>query len=262
VPGVPVPRGDADHADVVTAQPGLVEVVQEEPGEAAKMTAPEANAAEEAAGDAPAADAAVELPDTSLPEGAGLAVALLPPSSEQRFARLDALLAAIDEVRRRDAEVSSAVVWAAVLLPIWEAMEHADIDRMCWFEQALDRWTERVRFTRRDKDTLWLLLRGLEQLEPRGRRGNAARHMVTRPWFKETLLLFTLSKYAAGESLDDVGRWKAIAQHHQQSYRQPRAGERAPRPQGRGDRDMKRGRRSRRGGGGGGGGRRGGRRRG
>src|SRR5690606_11191181 len=86
------------------------------------------------------------------------------PSPEERQERLLALLSSTDEIRRRDAEVSTSVVWGALVLPVWEAFERSDVDGAAWLDSATHAWTERVRMTRRDKDTLWLLLKGLEQL--------------------------------------------------------------------------------------------------
>ena len=43
-------------------------------------------------------------------------------------------------------------------------------------------------------------------------------------------MIFTLSRFASGQGLEEVGQWKAIAAHYEKSYRQPRKGERQAKP--------------------------------
>lgn len=168
-----------------------------------------------------------------------------PAAPEDRNARLATLLKTLDEVKERGAEITSAVAFATLLLPVWEAYLLSDQDEEKWLEDLTTAWGERLRLTRRDKDSLSILYGGLEQLSPPNRHGSKARHLVGRPWFREALLLYVISKHASGESLDDVAKWKAIANHYQKPYAALRPGEREPRP--------RRTRRSRGGSGGGGG---------
>lgn len=168
-----------------------------------------------------------------------------PASPEDRNARLMTLLKTLDGVKERGAEITSAVAFATLLLPVWEAYVLSDQDEEKWLEDLTTAWGERLRLTRRDKDSLSILYGGLEQLSPSNRHGSKARHLVGRPWFREAMLLYVISKHAAGEALDDVAKWKAIANHYQKPYVALRPGEREPRP--------RRTRRSRGGSGGGGG---------
>ena len=162
-------------------------------------------------------------------------------SAEERHARYTALLASLDQVHAREAELSSAVSFAAILLSGFEAYRSAGADAVAWLDEVTGTWTERIRLTRHDRETIRYLCRAMAQLDPALRRGAKARHLVSRPWFREALLLHTLSLHAAGQSLEEVARWKVVAAHYQKPFKQPKKGERQPRP--------RRMRRSRRGGG-------------
>lgn len=160
---------------------------------------------------------------------------------EQRYARYTALLESLDAAHARDAELSSAVSFAALLLPGYETYHAAGGNAMAWLDDVTGAWAERIRLTRHDRETIRYLCRALAQLNPSLRRGAKARHLVGRPWFREALLLYTLSLHAAGESLEEVGRWKVVAAHYQKPFKQPKKGDRQERP--------RRMRRARRGGG-------------
>lgn len=183
----------------------------------------------------PASDVDVDLPPTPVVQ----APVFL--SSEVRHARYSALLASLDAAHARDAELSSAVSFATLLLAGFEAYQAAGGDAVAWLDEVTGTWTERIRLTRHDRETIRYLCRALAQLDPSLRRGAKARHLVSRPWFREALLLHTLSLHAAGESLEEIARWKVVAAHYQKPFKQPKKGERQARP--------RRMRRSRRGGG-------------
>ena len=160
---------------------------------------------------------------------------------EERHARYTSLLTSLDAVHAREAELSSAVSFAAVLLSGFESYRSAGADAVAWLDDVTGTWTERIRLTRHDRETIRYLCRAMAQLDPSLRRGAKARHLVGRPWFREALLLHTLSLHAAGQSLEEIARWKVVAAHYQKPFKQPKKGERQPRP--------RRMRRSRRGGG-------------
>jgi poly(A) polymerase len=189
-----------------------------------------------------------------------------PPTPAERRARLAAVLGALDEVRRRDADVTSAALLSAMLVPIYEAMSSSTTSFDTWFLQVADRWTERLRLTRHDRERIPQLFLAQEDLAPHKRRGQQARSVVVRPSFREALLLLTVRLWSAQQPLDEVAAWKVVAQHFGAPYQQPRFEKNRMRAAGRhgggGGRDRGRDRDRGRGGGGGGRGRGGGRDRG
>jgi poly(A) polymerase len=191
---------------------------------------------------APAASAAQE------PAPEPISQLLVVPTPVERRTRFEALVASLDEARKRDVDVTSAVAFAVLLTPAWEALLSSTTQWEPWFEDLSQKWSERIRLTRHDKERIPQLLAAQEDLLPHRRRGQHARGLVHRPSFKEALLLYTLRLHARGASLDEVALWKVVAQAAGASYRQPRLSERGPRQ-----------RAASRSGGGGGGGDRGGR---
>jgi tRNA nucleotidyltransferase/poly(A) polymerase len=171
-----------------------------------------------------------------------------PLSPAERRQRLEALLAALDQVRAREVQIASSVALGALLLPVWEAMRAAPVDEDAWLDSLGATWTERLRMTRRDRETIQRLMVATEELRPARRFGQSARGLVSRPWFREALLLYTLVLVAEGGDLGEVGAWKAIAHHYERPYRQPRLGEREPKPRRSRRRSAPRGRSRRRGG--------------
>jgi len=175
----------------------------------------------------------------------------LPPTAEERKARLAAMLAALDEVRRRDADVTSAALWSALLVPVYEAMAQSTTSFDGWFGHASERWTERLRLTRHDRERIPQLFLAQDDLGAHKRRGQHARAVVVRPSFREALLVLALRLWSAQQPLDEVAAWKVVAQHFGVPYQQPRSEKnrmRAAGRQGGGGRD--RGRDRGRGGGG------------
>jgi poly(A) polymerase len=192
--------------------------------------APEAPSSTEPAADAPPAEAAPEAAaDTSaatIPEAPAPAPV---PSEAQRRERLVSLLASLDEAKKRDVDLTSAAAFSVMLAPVWEAMAVSTTSWDRWFEETSQKWTERIRLTRHDKERVPQLLAAQEDLLPHRRRGQHARSVVHRPSFKEALLLYTLRLHAAAAPLDEIGLWKVVAQAAGASYRQPRASDRGPR---------------------------------
>jgi uncharacterized membrane protein YgcG len=152
-----------------------------------------------------------------------------PLTPSERRARFYALLGALDDAKKRDLDLSSALAFAVVVAPIWEAMSSSTTSFDQWFEETTQKWTERIRLTRHDKERIPQILAGQDDLVPHRRRGQQARGTVHRPSFKESLLLYTLRLYAAGSSLEEVGLWKVVANAAGAGYRQPRLSERGPR---------------------------------
>ncbi|MDP2341750.1 MAG: poly(A) polymerase [Deltaproteobacteria bacterium] len=181
----------------------------------------------------------------------------VPMSPADRHARFAAVLASLDEVRRREADITSAVAFAALLVPVWEAFQASTTSFDAWWGGAAEKWIERLRFTRHDKERVPQLLQAQLDLEPERRRGHHARAVVTRPSFREGLMLLIVRLHAAKVSLDDVALWKAVARAHGANYSLPRLEKNRMRAASRAGGGSNDGRRRGRSGGGGGGGDRG-----
>jgi poly(A) polymerase len=164
-------------------------------------------------------------------------------TAEARQARFAALLDTLDEVRRRDADITSALAFAVVVTPLWEALSDRPGAFDAWWQGCADAWTERLRLTRHDRERVPQILAAQYDLLPQRRRGHAARATVGRPSFRESLLLLIVRLKAAGASLEEVGLWKVVAASHGQPYQQPRFDRHRQRAAGRGaGSDQRRGR--------------------
>lgn len=168
-------------------------------------------------------------PDVAQPEPRPVTQVLTVPSPVERRTRFEALVASLDEARKRDADVTSAIAFAVLITPAWEALSASTTPWEPWFEETAQKWSDRIRLTRHDKERIPQLLAAQEDLLPARRRGQHARSVVHRPSFKESLLLYTLRLHARGAPLDEVSLWKVIAQAAGASYRQPRLSERGHR---------------------------------
>jgi poly(A) polymerase len=200
----------------------------------------DATAAADAADVADVTDADIPVPHeplsveegdvTALPFASDDAVpstsTLLVPTPVERRTRFEALVACLDEARKRDVDVTSAVAFAVLITPAWEALSASTMPWEPWFEDLAQRWADRIRLTRHDKERIPQLLAAQDDLLAHRRRGQHARTVVHRPSFKEALLLHTLRLHARGASLDEIGMWKVIAHAAGASYRQPRLSER------------------------------------
>lgn len=173
--------------------------------------------------------AVAEAPAVEEPAPEPISQVLAVPTPVERRTRFEALVASLDEARKRDVDVTSAVAFAVLLTPAFEALSSSTTSWEPWFEELSQRWSERIRLTRHDKERIPQLLAAQEDLLPHRRRGQHARGLVHRPSFKEALLLYTLRLHARGASLDEVALWKVVAQAAGASYRQPRLSERGPR---------------------------------
>ena len=150
-----------------------------------------------------------------------LVLPTVPMNPEARRARFHSVLSSLDEVRRREADITSAVAFAALLVPVWEAFQLSTTSFDAWWAATAERWIERLRFTRHDKERVPQLLQAQVDLEPERRRGHHARAVVTRPSFREGLMLLIVRLHAAQASLDDVALWKAVARAHGANYSLP-----------------------------------------
>lgn len=184
---------------------------------------------------------------------------LSPLTPDERRARLAATLASLDAIRQREADITSAVAFAALLAPVFEAFQASTTSFETWWATTSERFIERLRLTRHDKERVPQLFAAQLEMAPEKRRGHHARSVVVRPSFREALLLMILRKHAANESLDEIGLWKAIARAHGANYSLPRLDKNRMRAAGKsgGGGDRRRGRDRDRGGRGGGGGDRG-----
>lgn len=151
------------------------------------------------------------------------------PTPLERRARGKKLLEALDAARSRDLDVTSAMAFAVLVAPVWEAMKPSTTSFDSWLADTLQVWSERLRLTRHDKERVPQILEGQEDLAPHKRRGQLGRSITHRPSFRESLLLLTLRKWAADEPLDEIGLWKVMAASASATYKQPRLSERAPR---------------------------------
>jgi poly(A) polymerase len=175
-------------------------------------------------------DAAAEVnaPDAADPVAAVTSVAA------DRHPRFLALLDALDEVRRRDADITSALALAVLVTPIWEALSGTPGAFDAWWSRTADGFTERLRLTRHDRERVPQLLQAQLDLEPQRRRGHHARATVSRPSFREALLLMIIRLQAAKLPLDEVAAWKVVAAAHNQPYQQARYDRNRQRAAGRG----------------------------
>lgn len=187
--------------------------------------------------DAAPAEASLPLPEEGVPQPEPVVpdnVAAAPepariPTSEERHARFGAMLDALDAARSRDVDLTSALVFAALLTPAWEAMSVSSTPFEPWFEELATSWNDRLRLTRHDRERVLQILLAQDDLAPHRRRGHHARAVVSRPSFREALLLLTLRAHASGGNFEEVGLWKAVARSYNAVYKQPRLSERAPR---------------------------------
>jgi tRNA nucleotidyltransferase/poly(A) polymerase len=155
-----------------------------------------------------------------------------PATPDERWMQLSALLGAMDATRARDVEVSAAVVLATLLTPVAKALHVAGRSFDGWYGATCDQWTQRWRLTRHDRERVQSILQMQPDLHPHRRRGQAAKQTVSRPWFREALLMDILQRIADNEPLDEVNSWKVVAQHAGAQYQQAKAmphGVRAPR---------------------------------
>jgi len=155
-------------------------------------------------------------------------------TAADRHPRFLALLDALDEVRRRDADITSALALAVLVTPIWEALSGTPGAFDAWWSRTADGFTERLRLTRHDRERVPQLLQAQLDLEPQRRRGHHARATVGRPSFREALLLLIIRLQAAKQPLDEVAAWKVVAAAHNQPYQQARYDRNRQRAAGRG----------------------------
>jgi poly(A) polymerase len=173
------------------------------------------------------------------PEGIEIAEALASPvvslsTAADRRPRLFALLEALDEIRRRDADITSALAIAVLVTPVWETLCGTPGAFEAWWQTTAEAFTERLRLTRHDRERIPQLLQAQLDLAPQRRRGHHARATVSRPSFREALLLLIIRLQAAQQPLDEVAAWKVVAAAYAQPYQQARSDRNRQRAAGRG----------------------------
>jgi len=187
-----------------------------------------------------------------------------PKLREEVFAVLDAL----DACRQRGVEPSHALSLGALLMRLYNRLQATGQDANRWLDEISASLVNRLRFTKRDRERLRVLLQTQRHLATDRRRGGAARATVRRGPFLEALLLYTVHLYSSGGDLSEIAQWKALARSEGLAFRPGEVVDKAPRdfdhgrpPGGRGGGDGNRGRSRGPGGGNGGSGGPGGNRR-
>jgi tRNA nucleotidyltransferase/poly(A) polymerase len=161
------------------------------------------------------------------------------------------MLGGLDQVASRDVEIPTAVAVAAMLFPAYESLEKSETNERNWIDKLCVNWAERIRFSRHDQDRVRILLSAINMFSPEKVGHKSAQFLVSKPWFKEALLLYIIYLVARGEDLAQVGPWKALADEADKPYVQDRKGTRVFRPRFQRKWPSKGGRfKSRRGGGG------------
>jgi len=155
---------------------------------------------------------------------------LLASSIEEREKYWLATLRALDAVSERKADVATSVAFAALLLPAYEALEQSTQNERNWIDRLCVNWADRIRLARHDQDRIRLLLSAIPLFSPAKLQQKSAHYILRKPWFREALLLYILHLTARGESLTDVGRWKALAHADGKPYKQDRVGTRKFKP--------------------------------
>jgi poly(A) polymerase len=195
---------------------------------------PAADSVEAGEGAAPAAVDEARPTEGAVVDAVADAVAATVSTAADRRARFLALLDALDEVRRHDADITSALALAVLVTPVWEALAATPGAFDAWWHKTADGFTERLRLTRHDRERVPQLLQAQIDLEPQRRRGHHARATVSRPSFREALLLLIIRLQAAQQPLDEVAAWKVVAAAHNQAYQQARYDRNRQRAAGRG----------------------------
>jgi tRNA nucleotidyltransferase/poly(A) polymerase len=198
-------------------------------------------------------ESAPDATPVATPVAAPEATPVVVPDADARWQHVSALMGAVDAVRARDVEVPPAVLLAAQLLPIAQAMHAAQQPFEPWFQETADKFTQRWRLTRYDRERILSILQSQHDLAPAKRTAQQARQTAGKPWFRDALLLFILDCQAKNLPLDEVNRWKVVAQAQGAAYQQQRAlphGARPPRDRPEGDRHGRGGRGGHRRGGG------------
>lgn len=174
---------------------------------------------------------AAEDTQALIPEATEAEAAWTPPArtpyDATRKQRLWTLLEALDAVVAREAEISNAVALATILLPGAEYLQQNDLEIGSWLERVVDNWGVRLSLTRGDREHIVRVLLMQERLQPIHRRGTAAKQLTQRGYFREGLLLYTMSLFARRQSLDEIAMWKAIAASMRAPYQQNRLVERS-----------------------------------
>ncbi|MBN2360416.1 MAG: polynucleotide adenylyltransferase PcnB [Deltaproteobacteria bacterium] len=118
-----------------------------------------------------------------------------------------ALLGAYDDARARGYLGSNALPYALLLYPALVARGAEN----GWLAKTVKQIGDRLRSPKRDRERALQMLELCRELEAQPRQERAARALVRRTAFAESLVLYALWLHASGQSLFAVGEWKAIA---------------------------------------------------
>jgi poly(A) polymerase len=154
--------------------------------------------------------------------------AAAPPDEAALRARTEMLsvLDALDACRQRGVTPSHALCMATMLLRLYLRMQATGQDANRWLDEMSAALVARLRFTRRDRDRVRVILQAQRHLAPDRRRGGAAKATVRRGAFLEALLLYTIHLLSSGGDLAEVGQWKALARVEGQPFRPGEVAER------------------------------------
>ncbi len=145
-------------------------------------------------------------------------------SPASRLENMGQILKVLDEISARECHISSAVAFAAILLPVYKALEASSQNERNWIDKLCINWAERIRLTRRDQDKIRLLLSTVLMMSTQPENMKQAKHLISKIWFREALLIHIVNLLSQDMSLESVGKWKALADEAGNSYRQEKQG--------------------------------------
>lgn len=134
------------------------------------------------------------------------------------------MLGSLDEVTQRNCAVASSVAFTALLMPAYLRLEKSEQNERNWIDKLCVSWASRIRITRRDQDSIRLLLTAIPLFSLEKIHQKSAQYLVRKPWFREALLVYIIYLWAEGLSLDQVKIWKALAHASQKLYMQDKSG--------------------------------------
>lgn len=146
----------------------------------------------------------------------GILEVFMPELSEN----MDHMLRALDEAVSRNVDVSAAVGFSCLLLPTYLSFEKSEHNERNWIDKLCVDWAQRIRLARHDQDKIRSMLAAMSTFAPA---------LVHKSWFREALMLYTISLYSQNESLEPIGQLKAIAKQAGKPYIQDKRGVPKPR---------------------------------
>ncbi len=141
----------------------------------------------------------------------GILELFMPELTEEPFKMIQSL----DDAHAREVDIPSAVAFGSLMLPTYLALEKSEQNERNWIDKLCVDWAERIRLTRHDQDKIRSLLPAVS---------NFKSALVHKSWFVEALLIYTLYLHAQGESLESIGKLKAMAKKAGKPYLQVKRG--------------------------------------